>query len=105
VNGAGPSNTVPPAVEVAVSPVVEAPVPLAEAVEWMPAAAPTPAYMPMEPMSPVPAPPRYWCDFCMEYTSIPHTLEYAYSMPTLTPPTPVEKGNCIPPLDPWFLNT
>ena len=104
-DGAGPSNTAPPAVEVAAPPVVEAPMPLAEAVEMMPAAAPTPSYMPMEPMSPVPAPPRYWCDFCKEYTSIPHTLEYAYSMPTPTPPTTVAPGNGVPPLDPWFLNT
>ena len=104
-DGAGPSNTAPPAVEVAAPPIVEAPMPLAEAVEMMPAAAPTPSYMPMEPMSPVPAPSRYWCDFCKEYTSIPHTLEYAYSMPTPTPPTPVAPGNGVPPLDPWFLNT
>jgi hypothetical protein len=61
----------------------------------------------MEPMSPAPAPPRYWCDFCKEYTLMPHTLEYAYSLPTPTPasPTPVVTGNGVSPLDSWFLNT
>jgi len=58
-------------------------------------------------MSLAPAPPRFWCDFCKEFTSIPHTLEYSYSLPTPTPasPTLVATGNGIPPLDPWFLNT
>jgi hypothetical protein len=63
----------------------------------------------MEPMSPTPAsaPPKYWCDFCKEFTSIPHTIENTYSLLTPTPasPTPVATGNGVPPLDPWFLNT
>jgi hypothetical protein len=76
-------------------PAVEAPAQLVDEVVAAPA---VPAYVPMEPMSPTPAPPRYWCDFCKEYTSIPHTLEYAYSLLTPTPasPTPVATGNGVP---------
>lgn len=39
--------------------------------------------------------------------SIPHTLEYTYSIPTPTPasPTAVATINGVSPLDPWFLNT
>ena len=82
---------------------VEVPAPPVEEV----VAEPVAAYVPMEPMSPAPSPPRFWCDFCKEFTSIPHTLEYSYSLPTPTPasPTPVATGNGVPPLDPWFLNT
>jgi hypothetical protein len=66
-----------------------------------------PAYVPMEPMLPAPAPPRYWCDFCKEFSLMPHTLEYTYLLPTPTPPspTPMATGNGVPPLDPWFLAT
>lgn len=47
------------------------------------------------------------CDFCKVYMSIPHTLEYTYSIPTPTPasPTAVATINGVSPLDPWFLNT
>jgi hypothetical protein len=85
-------------------PTVEAPVLFIDEVVDAPV---VPAYVPMEPMSPAPAPPRYWCDFCKEYTLMQHTLEYAYSLPTPTPasPTPVATGNDVSPLDPWFLNT
>ena len=34
-----------------------------------------PAYAPIEPISPTPAPPCFWCDFCKEFTPIPHTLD------------------------------
>ena len=105
MNGAGPSNAAPRDVEALAPPTVEALMPPVDEVVVEPVV--VPAYIPMEPMSPAPAPNSHWCDFCKEYMSIPHMLEYAYSMPMPTPasPTPVEKGNCIPPLGPWFLNT
>jgi len=71
VDGASPSNIAPR--------VVKAPAPPIEEAVAEPAA--VPAYAPIEPMLPTPAPPRFWCDFCKEFTPIPHTL------------------------DPWFLNT
>ncbi|XP_066384614.1 COPII coat assembly protein sec16-like [Miscanthus floridulus] len=96
LDGAGPSNDA--------SPVVEAPAPSVDEVVAEPT--PVPTYIPMEPMSLAPSPPRFWCDFCKDFTSIPHTLEYSYSLPTPTPAssTPVATGNSVPPLDPWFLN-
>jgi hypothetical protein len=63
--------------------VVETPAPPVDEVVVKPVA--VPAYVPMEPMSLAPAPPRYWCDFCKEYTLLPHTLEYNYSLPSPTP--------------------
>jgi hypothetical protein len=114
VDDAGPSNAAPRAVEAPAPPAVEVPAPAMPAIE---APAPlidevvatpaVPGYVPMEPMSPALAPPRYWCDFYKEYTSIPHTLEYAYSLLTSTPAslTLVVIGNDVPPLDPWFLST
>jgi len=53
VNGASPSNVEPCAVEAPTPPVVEA---LAPPIEAMVA---TLAYVPMEPMSPAPAPPCF----------------------------------------------
>jgi len=79
VDGASPSNTAPRVDEAPAPSVVEAPAPPVEEAVAEPAA--VPAYAPIEPMSPTPAPPRFWCDFCKEFTPIPHTL------------------------DPWFLNT
>ena len=57
-----------------------------------------PMYVPMESMSLTLSLPRFWCDFCKEFTSIPHTLEYSYSLPMPTPasPTLVATGNGIP---------
>ena len=101
VDGAGPSNAAPPAVEGPAPPVVEAPAPLVEEVGAEPVAAP--AYIPMEPMSPAPAPPRYWCDFCKEFALMPHTLEYNYSLPSPTPVTPTTP--VATPLHPWYLAT
>ena len=76
----------PPAVEVPAPPVDEV---IAE---------PVPAYVPMEPMLPAPAPPRYWCDFCKECKLMPHMLEYNYSLPspTLVPKTKVAADTSIP---------
>jgi hypothetical protein len=76
-------------------PAVEAPTSSVDEMVVVPA---VPAYVPMEPMSPAPAPPRYWFDFYKDYTLMPHTLEYAYSLPTPTPAslTPVVTGNGIP---------
>ncbi|KAG2640746.1 hypothetical protein PVAP13_2KG115948 [Panicum virgatum] len=105
-DGAGPSNVAPAVVEAPAPPVVEAPAPpVVEAPappvdEMVAETVAVPAYAPMqEPMSPTPAPPRYWCDFCKEFALMPHTLEYSYSMPS---PTPVASA---PPLHPWFLAT
>jgi hypothetical protein len=55
-----------------------------------------------------PAPTCYWCDFCKEWTLIPHTLEYNYKLPSPTPVTLIEVaagsglhgGN----FNLWFLN-
>jgi len=73
------------------------------------APAATPVYAPMEPMSPTPAPPCYWCDFCKEFTLMPHTLEYNYSLssPTPVPETQVAAGRSIPSdyFEPWYFNT
>ena len=97
VDGASPSNIAPR--------VVEAPAPPIEEAVAEPAA--VPAYAPIEPISPTPAPPCFWCDFCKEFTPIPHKLEYVYSLllPTPASPTPVAARTGVPPLDPWFLNT
>ena len=67
VDGAGPSNVAPQAVEAPAPPIVEAPAPPVDEV----------VAVPMEPMSPAlpPPPPRFWCDFCKEFTPIPHTLD------------------------------
>jgi len=101
VDGAGPSNAASPAVEDPVPPLVEAPVPLVEEVVAELVAAPS--YVLMVPMSPAPAPPRYWCDFCKEFTLMPHTLEYNYSLPSPTPVTPTTP--VATPLHPWYLAT
>ena len=105
VDGASPSKAAPRVVEAPAPSVVEAPAPPVEEAVAEPAA--VPAYAPIEPMSPTPAPPRFWCDFCKEFTPISYTLEYAYSLPSPTPasPTPVAARTGVPPLDPWFLNT
>jgi len=73
---------------------MEAPAPLVDEV----VAEPVVVYVPMEPMSSAPSLPRFWCHFCKEFTSIPHTLEFSYSLPTPTPasPTPVATGNGVP---------
>ena len=72
-------------------------------------AEPVAAYVPMEPMSPAPALPRYWCDFCKEYMLMPHTLEYNYTLPSPTPvdPTQVAADSGMPDgvLNPWIFNT
>ena len=82
MDGAGPSNVAPQAVEAPAPPVVEAPAPPVDEV----------VAVPMEPMSPAlpPPPPRFWCDFCKEFTPIPHTLEYSYSLPAPAPVAPAE---------------
>jgi len=61
----------------------------------------------MEPMSPAlpPPPPRFWCDFCKEFTPIPHTLEYSYSLPAPTPAAPAQVAIPGGALDPWYLAT
>jgi hypothetical protein len=64
VDGAGPSNVAPRAVEAPAPPAVEAPVLPVDEVVAEPVV--VPAYVPMEPMSPEPTPPRYWCDFCKD---------------------------------------
>jgi len=94
VDGAGPSNVAPQAVEAPAPPVVEAPAPPVDKV----------VAVPMEPMSPAlpPPPPRFWCDFCKEFTPIPHTLEYSYSLPAPTPAQVAVPGGA---LDPWYLAT
>nr|TKV96201.1 hypothetical protein SEVIR_9G414300v2 [Setaria viridis] len=81
LDGVGPSNVKPSAVEAPAPPIVDTPAP--PVVETSP---------PVE---------------AVVFTSIPHTLEYAYSLPTPTPaaPTPVVTRNSVPPPDPWFLNT
>ena len=121
-DGAGPSNTAPRNVEAPEPPVVEEPPALEEPPATSPVYVPrtlirtapapmppvdevaaTPAYVPMEPMSPSSVLRPFWCDFCKEYTTTPHTLEYGNGM--LSPITASPAATVAPPLDPWFLQT
>lgn len=88
MDGADPNNVKLRAIEASVPLIIEALAP--------PVA--VPANIPMEPMSPAPTPPHYWCDFCKEYMLMPDTLEYNYSLPspTLIASTQVALGSGVP---------